>query len=173
MFNGAQVFNQPIGSWNVSGATTMASMFSSASAFNNGGSPSISGWTPSNVTSFQTMFSSATNFNQPIGSWTLLTSTASTITMSGMFQSATNFNQDIGSWNITRVNNFTNFMASKTAANYSAANLDSIYNGWSTKNPRPSITITFNTIKYTAAGQAGRNVLTGAPNNWTITDGGI
>jgi hypothetical protein len=93
--------------------------------------------------------------------------------MANMFNAATNFNQDIGSWNITRVTNFTNFMGNKTAANYSAANLDSIYNGWSTKNPRPTITITFSTIKYTAAGQAGKNVLTGAPNNWTITDGGI
>jgi hypothetical protein len=119
------------------------------------------------------MFQSAPAFNQPIGSWTLNTSTGATISMQSMFQSATNFNQDIGSWNITRVTSFANFMAGKTAANYSAANLDSIYNGWSTKNPRPTITITFNTIKYTAAGQAGKNVLTGAPNNWTITDGGI
>jgi hypothetical protein len=118
------------------------------------------------------MFQSATNFNQPLGGWTINTSTGATVNMSNMFNSATNFNQDIGSWNITRVTNFTNFMANKTAANYSAANLDSIYNGWSTKNPRPSITITFNTIKYTAAGLAGRNVLTGAPNSWTITDGG-
>jgi hypothetical protein len=32
--------------------------------------------------------------------------------------------------------------------------------------------IDFNTIEYTAGGQAGKNILTGAPNNWTITDGG-
>jgi surface protein len=172
MFQSATNFNQDIGSWNVSNVINMANMFTSATAFNNGGSPSISGWSVSKVTTFQNMFQSATNFNQDIGSWTLNTSTGATINMSSMFQSATNFNQDIGSWNITRVNNFSNFMANKTAANYSAANLDSIYNGWSTKNPRPSITISFNTIKYTAAGQSGKNVLTGAPNNWTITDGG-
>jgi surface protein len=173
MFQSATAFNQDIGSWNVSRVTDMSSMLRSTTVFNNGGSPSISGWSVSNVTNFGSMFQSAPAFNQPIGSWTLNTSTGATISMQSMFASATNFNQDIGSWNITRVNNFASFMVSKTAANYSAANLDSIYNGWSTKNPRPTITISFGTIKYTAAGQAGRNVLTGAPNNWTITDGGI
>jgi len=64
-------------------------------------------------------------------------------------------------------------MSGKLAANYSAANLDALYNGWSLLTLQPNETITFNTIKYTAAGQAGRNILTGAPNNWTITDGGI
>jgi hypothetical protein len=74
---------------------------------------------------------------------------------------------------VAAVTNFTNFMAAKTAANYSAANLDAIYNGWSLLTLQTGLTITFNTIKYTAAGQAGRDILTGAPNNWSITDGGI
>jgi hypothetical protein len=64
-------------------------------------------------------------------------------------------------------------MAGKNSTNYSAANLDAIYNGWSLLTLQPNLNVTFNTIKYTAAGQAGRNILTGAPNNWTITDGGI
>jgi hypothetical protein len=33
--------------------------------------------------------------------------------------------------------------------------------------------ISFGSIKYTVAGQAGKNILDFAPNNWTITDGGI
>jgi hypothetical protein len=63
-------------------------------------------------------------------------------------------------------------MAEKTAANYSATNLDAIYNGWSSRPISCCEEISFGTIKYTAAGQAGRNILTGSPNNWTITDGG-
>jgi hypothetical protein len=65
-------------------------------------------------------------------------------------------------------------MAGKTDANYSATNLDSIYNGWSLLTfVNTGLSISFGTIKYTAAGQAGRDVLTDPPNNWTITDGGI
>jgi surface protein len=172
MFNACSVFNQNIGSWNVSGVTDMTSMFQS-SAFNNGGSPSISGWSVSNVTNFVSMFSGANSFNQPIGNWTLKTSTGNTISMASMFQVSTAFNQDIGSWNITRVNNFSNFMSNKTSATFSATNLDAIYNGWSTKSPRTGITISFGTAKYTAAGITGRNTLTGATYNWTIVDGGI
>jgi hypothetical protein len=89
------------------------------------------------------------------------------------FRSATAFNQNIGSWNVEAVTSITNFMSSKTAANYSAANLDAIYNGWSTQSVQPNLTITFGSIKYTAAGQTGRDTLDNAPNNWTITDGGI
>jgi hypothetical protein len=63
-------------------------------------------------------------------------------------------------------------MLNKTNLNYSASNLDSIYNGWSTQSVKPNLTIPFGTIKYTAAGQAGKDILLDPPNNWTITDGG-
>jgi len=64
-------------------------------------------------------------------------------------------------------------MRNKSAADYSAANLDSIYNGWSSRPVQPNINISFWNIKYTAAGQAGKDVLLNAPNLWTILDGGI
>jgi hypothetical protein len=76
-------------------------------------------------------------------------------------------------WNVSNVTNFTSFMENKTAANYSAANLDSIYNGWSSRPVVANRSINFGTIKYTAAGQAGKDILTGAPNLWSVVDGGI
>jgi hypothetical protein len=64
-------------------------------------------------------------------------------------------------------------MLGKTPATFSTTNLNAIYNGWSTRPVQPNLTISFGTAKYTLAGQAGRNILTNAPNNWTINDGGI
>jgi surface protein len=144
MFNLATAFNQNIGSWNTGVVTNMASMFQSATAFNNGGSSSIGNWNTSLVTD-----------------------------MSRAFNSATAFNQNIGAWNVEVVTSIVFFMSGKSSANYSAANLDAIYNGWSTQSVQPNLTISFGTIKYTAAGQTGRDTLDNAPNNWTITDGGI
>ena len=64
-------------------------------------------------------------------------------------------------------------MSIKSFTDYSASNLDAIYNSWSLLTVQPNITIDFGTIKYTLAGQAGKNILDFAPNNWTIVDGGI
>jgi hypothetical protein len=113
------------------------------------------------------MFGACTAFNS-----TLTLSNTGTVTdMSGMFDGATAFDQNIGSWNVANVTAFTNFMATKTPATFSAANLDAIYNGWSVSGVKPNINISFGSAKYTAA--AARAVLIAAPNTWTITDGGL
>jgi len=193
-FNAAPLFNQNIGNWNVNNASNFSQMFDGAISYNNGGSANIGSWNVGNVTTFTAMFRN-TLFNQPIGSWdvgkgTILQSMFQSTTafnqdigswnvgnatnFSSMFQSATAFNQNIGSWNMAKASNITNFMAGKTPSTFSAANLDAIYNGWSQLTfVNTGLTTTFGTAKYTAAGQAGRDILTGAPNNWTITDGGI
>jgi surface protein len=164
-FNGCTNFNQPLSSWDVSNVTDMARIFQSCTNFNQ----PLSSWDVSNVTDFTIIFNNATAFNQDIGSWIVDNVT----NMQSMFQGATAFNQDIGNWNVSNVTNFIGFMAGKTAANYSAANLNSIYNGWSSlPSVRPNINISFGSIAYTSTSQAGKNILTSAPNNWVITDGG-
>lgn len=165
MFNGATVFNQDIGGWNVSSVNDMSSMFFSAINFNQ----NIGSWTVSGVTNMNTMFRGATAFNQDIGGWNV----SNVTDMSYMFSSATAFNQDIGAWDISNVSDFSDFMFTKTPATYSLANLDSIYFFWSQLSVQPNINISFGTAKYTVAGSAGRLILTSAPNNWVITDGGI
>ena len=166
MFLLANNFNGNITSWNTSSVTTMRAMFSTNSGqFNQ----NISGWDVSSVSNFGDMFVGAISFNQPIGIW----NTSSGINMRNMFRSATAFNQDISAWNISSVTDFVGFMSLKSFTNYSASNLDAIYNSWSLITVQPNITIDFGTIKYTVAGQAGKNILDNAPNNWTITDGGI
>lgn len=199
MFRDAILFNQPIGSWNVSNVTSMYAMFYGCKNFNQ----NISTWNTIGVTTMNAMFFNAINFNQPIGSWNVSNVTimsfmfgvdsagggsmqfnqpigswdVSKVTnMNGMFDGlsfTSLFNQNIGSWNVSNVTNFGNFMRQKTAANFSTANLDAIYNGWSSRPVQSNINISFGTAKYTSASSTGRAILTGAPNNWVITDRGI
>lgn len=176
MFAAAPAFNQNIGAWNVGAVTVMQGMFNAATAFNNGGNDSIKNWNTGSVQVFGNsnagMFFNATNFNQPLN-W----NTVSATNMRQMFQGATAFNQNIGSWNISNLagaNALFNFMSTKTPDTFSASNLDAIYNGWSGLTfVNTGFNISFGTAKYTAAGSSGKAVLTGSPNNWTITDGGI
>ena len=188
MFTGASSFNQPIDSWNVSTVNSMPSMFQNATAFNQ----PLNSWNVSLVTGMSSMFQNATDFNQPIGSWNIGTvntmsgmfngastfnqpigswNVSNVANMSNMFNNATAFNQDIGAWNIGVVTNFASFMASKTPATFSTANLDSIYNGWSSRPSNSNLSISFGTAKYTAASSAGRAIL--VSRGWTIVDGGI
>ena len=177
MFNGAFLFNGDISNWDISSVTGMRSMFNNARAFNqdistktiNAGLPNeYVAWNTSNVNNMSIMFASTLVFNQNIGNWDV----SSVNNMASMFNESTAFNQDIGLWNVSNVTNFDNFMANRTAANYSAANLDSIYNGWSLLTLNPNLSISFGSIDYTAAGQAGKDILTNTY-GWTITDGGV
>lgn len=128
----------------------------------------IERWNVSTQISLLNFALGATNFNQNIGNWDV----SSVTNMTGAFAEC-GLNQNLGSWNVSNVTNFTDFMRSKTPSTLSATNLDAIYNGWSSRPVKPNLTITFGTAKYTSASSAGRAILTSAPNNWTIIDGGI
>ena len=68
MFRNHPVFNQPIGSWEISaraGEISMNDMFHKATSFNQ----NIATWNVSKVTSMNEMFFDATSFNQDLSSW--------------------------------------------------------------------------------------------------------
>ena len=173
MFKGATSFNQNIGSWTIITSTTvnMGSMFEGATSFNQ----DIGSWRMYGVIDYNKMFQNATAFNNggssSINNWTIRPILTNYINMDNMFNGATAFDQNIGSWNIQYVDRFNSFMAGKTPSTFSSSNLDSIYNGWSTKTPVNGRSISFGTAKYTTSGASGRSTLT-TTYSWTITDGG-
>jgi len=170
-FLNASSFNQDISSWTFPKVTTFASMFSNATNFNNGLPPGVSGvWNigtllPAGNISMASMFSGASSFNQDISSWDMTKVT----NVSSMFTNATAFDQNLGAWNMSTVTTFTNFMSGKTAATFSAANLDAIYNGWIANELGTAKSISFGTAKYTVAGVEGRGLLARTNTTKTVT----
>ena len=159
MFRAATVFNQDISSWDVSNVTRMDNMFNSAGAFNQ----DISGWDVSSVTNMAGMFYSALSFNQDIGSWDV----SSVTNMNSMFRGLTSFNQNLGAWNISGVTTMISMFENVTL---STSNYDALLIGWSAQSVQPNVTFNGGNSRFTAT--SSRNILTNAPNNWTISDGG-
>jgi Mycoplasma protein of unknown function, DUF285 len=76
-FRSATIFNQDIGGWDLSRATTTQAMFYDAKAFNNGGNDSINNWNTAVDTDMSYMFGNDDAFNQNLGSWNTTASTPS------------------------------------------------------------------------------------------------
>ena len=162
MFSGASAFNQDISSWNVGEVTTMRSMFANASAFNQ----DLPLWDTSKLTSLYQTFSSASAFNGDISGWDVSKVTS----FFASFSTATSFNQDVSSWDVSAGLEFSSMF--NNATSFSTTNYDLLLNAWSLLTLSPNETIHFASTYTIATSQAARDILTGAPNNWSITDGG-
>ncbi|MEI6207072.1 MAG: BspA family leucine-rich repeat surface protein [Desulfuromonadales bacterium] len=161
MFTFSPSFNQPVGTWNTANVTDMSGMFAQASAFNQ----PVGTWNTANVTNMTGMFASATAFNQLLGSW----NTAKVTDMSYMFQDASAFNQNLGGWNVSALTNATDMFNS---VKLSTANYDALLNGWGARAVQAGVIFSGGNSTY-CGGASARAVLTGAPNSWSITDGGV
>ena len=124
------------------------------------------------TTDFRNMFRSCTLFNRAIGNW----DTPAFTRMDRCFQSTGAFNQSIGDWDISACTNFGSAFygtALKLDSATSTANLDAIYIGWAAQSVQASQTVDFGDAKYSpGAAAAAMAVLEGAPNLWTLNDGG-
>ena len=75
MFQGADLFNQPIGNWDVSNVTQMDQMFYFAQDFNQ----DISNWDVSKVYNFKGMFQNADDFDKPLTNWDIVSTNSLTM----------------------------------------------------------------------------------------------
>jgi surface protein len=116
MFRLAHLFNQPIGEWDVSNVTEMNRMFRDAISFDQ----PIGEWDVSNVTQMFGMFQNASSFDQPIGEWDV----SNLITLGFTFQNALSFNQDIGSWDVSNVTYMRGMFEDASSFNLSLGSWD-------------------------------------------------
>jgi surface protein len=180
-------FNQNIGNWNTSKVTVINSIFNRQPLFNQDistktvtvGANTYTAWDTLNATNMSSMFfipnGDTGSFNQNINNW----NTIKVTNMTDLFSNQKAFNQLIDNWNVSLVTAFngttapSGFMQGKTFEDYSSANYDALLIGWSSRPVQANRSINFGTIKYSSAAIAARAILTSAPNNWTIVDGGL
>jgi hypothetical protein len=155
VLRGCSSFNQPLNSWNMASAVNMDLALLGCTVFNQ----PLDSWDLNGVTILRGLFSTASAFNQDISGWDVSAVSNFGTTGSGVFRNAFAFNGDIGAWNVSSGTSFLDFMLGKSAANYSASNLDSIYNGWTNRILVAARNINFGSIKYTAASSEGRALI--------------
>lgn len=107
------------------------------------------------------MFLKANSFNTSLSLWDVSCVT----NMNQMFFEASSFNQDVGSWDVSHVTSMIDMFFNATAFN--TTNYDSLLNGWSQQELESEITFRAPPVLY-CLGKEGKNILTSAPNNWTI-----
>jgi len=119
----------------------------------------------SNVTNIGLMFQQIPNFNPDFSNWDV-----SNITDAQRFlRNSSNSNANVSGWDIS---NFTDMYEMLSYTNLSTANLDACYQNWSQLSLQSNVPFSAGTTKFSAAAQAGRDILVNTY-NWTITDGGV
>jgi surface protein len=141
----------------LSNATSMLEMFSGATSVNGG----LENWDVSTITSMFGVFDGATSFNGDISGWTVSAATD----MIRMFAGATSFNQNLGGWNISSVTTMESMLSN---SGLSTENYDNTLTGWAAQTVESEVDLGADGLTY-CDGADARGVLTGAPNNWTIT----
>jgi hypothetical protein len=162
MFEDALSFNSTLNLLTTTGGT-FEGMFKGARVFNQ----DLNNLDFSSATTFKSMFENAISFNTSVMGW----NTSNVADTSTMFAGATSFNQDLSSWNISSLTDATDMF---TNSGLDTTNYDALLIGWAAQAQiQPNVNFGAAGIKYTTliSGPA-HSLLTSAPYNWTITDGG-
>lgn len=184
----ASAFNQPIGSWNVKRLVDAQAMFQSAVAFNQ----DLSAWRPSRCTNFisflvnNNVYSRA-NYDALLIGWTDFTGTgwdSGNITAfadagGGQVTVTTSTAHGYANNHVMRITGTTNYDGSYVISNVAAttfritATFVATETGTWNATLQSGVTLSGISSQYsTGAATTARGVLTGAPYNWTVSDGG-
>jgi hypothetical protein len=127
----------------------------------------VANWDVSHIVDMSFMFR-GTRFNHPFTGW----DTHSVTNFNGFLYQNTYFNQSLAGFDISAATNLAYILYNATA--FSTANYDATLISWAAQTVNSGlINITFNGTQYSAgAAAAARLVLTSAPNNWLLYDGG-
>jgi surface protein len=175
MFNGATTFDSDISSWDVSSVYNMRSMFDKANSFNQNintksvtvGGVTYNAWDVISLSDMSNMFRDADLFNQPLNNW----DTNQVTSLDRVFLNAPSFNQDVSSWDVSIVTDAVDMFNGATS--FSVSNYDLLLGGWSAQTVTPNVILGVQSTQFSSgAPTTARGILTSAPNNWVITDGG-
>ncbi len=125
-------------------------------------SPYIANWDVQNITNMKNTFRQS-DVSTDISGW----NTENVTTMESMFISSS-LNQNISNWDLSSIttNGLLNMLNN---SGLSVTNYDTILNGWAdSANTPDDLVLSANGLKYSAAGEIGRDKLTN-DKNWTIT----
>jgi surface protein len=162
-----------IDGWNIGSnvATPSILMFNMfwSNTSNMGFNRNIGSWDMAKVTNISGMFRLCTSFNQDVSAW----NTTQITNMSEAFYNCSALKQNFGAWNVSACTNLSNmFFGCNLNAPATSTNYDALLNGWASRPVVASRSFHGGTSKYGLGAVASRAVLTGAPNLWTIADGG-
>ena len=113
MFFSANLFNQPLNSWNTSAVTNMSGMFNSGISGTSAFNQELYLWDTSAVTNMSQMFAGTSSFNRSLNSW----NTGNVTNMRSMFSYAVAFNQPLNSWDTSSVTNMRSMFSNATIFN--------------------------------------------------------
>lgn len=119
----------------------------------------------SGLTTMRQMFQNASSFTQDLSDKNVGLCTD----MNSAFAN-TRINFNMGPWNISNVTDMVGLMSFTLM---SVNNMDLTLNGWASRPVQPNVNCSFHNAKYSILGKPGYDILTGAPNNWTILSGGM
>jgi hypothetical protein len=148
--------------WDMTNSITMSGMFANCLVFNPTHFDQLN--IGPLMTDLSSMFNNCLVFDGDITNWDM----SSVTSISAMLVNCLAFDESLAGWDVSNITNMTNFFVN---GELSKANYNATLSSWSQQTVLPNINVNFGTSKY--SDQASRDILTNAPNNWIITDGGF
>lgn len=160
MFANSNIVVPDTRNWSIGSITNISWVFTDTDEAN----PDVSLWDTSKVTRINRVFAYAIKAIPDVSNW----DTRNVSIADEAFLNAPLANPDCSQWEIPLVTTMVDFATN--APSFSTANYDAMLANFAGQTVQPNVPLNVD-AQYTD--QAARDILTNAPNNWIITDGGL